>query len=66
MEKTRDTLLRKIEKFCAEKNISVSAFGSASVGNDRLVAHLRAGRDVRTGTADDVMAYIAEHSSDPA
>ena len=67
MEKVNDTmragLLRRIEAHLEATGVGPSAFGRDCTGNSELVKRLREGGDVRTGTYEQVMAYLNDAAS---
>ena len=54
-----DTLLQRIEAYCAAARMSERAFGIAVARNHKLVPRLRAGYSVISRTHDRIEAYIA-------
>lgn len=52
------TLLRIIERFLRENDISASRFGREAVRDPRLIHDLRRGREPRLRTEKRVLAYI--------
>jgi len=56
--RTRDALLAEIENFLDQSGMEAWRFGHEVIGDHTLVKRLRAGRDVNTGTADAIRAYL--------
>lgn len=53
-------LLHEIESFLASTGMKEWAFGRKAVNDPKLVDQVRAGRELRKGTRDRVLAYLAE------
>lgn len=58
---TREKLLAEIEAYLERTGLEAWRLGDEAVGDHTLVKRLRAGRDVNTGTADAVRAFMAEN-----
>lgn len=58
---TREKLLNEVERFLLCTGMSPSEFGKRSIGDRMLVAQLRKGRDVVTGTADKIRKFMSEN-----
>ena len=59
----RRQLLAAIEDFCAREGMAPTAFGRKAMGDGRLVARLRNGRQVRAATLARVRQFLADHAS---
>lgn len=62
MEALSDTLLREIEVFLDQHEMSATAFGLAALNDGHFVRDLRRGKDVRLSTAEKIRRFIVEHS----
>ncbi|MCH9750890.1 MAG: hypothetical protein K0U61_01595 [Alphaproteobacteria bacterium] len=56
---TRDRLLADIESFLRATGMSHTKFGKLVANDTALITELRAGRDIRLGTADKIRDYMA-------
>lgn len=56
--RSRDHLLAEIERFLTLTGMTARRFGVESTGDHMLVARLRKGTDVTTGTADRIRAFM--------
>lgn len=52
-------LLGAIIRYCGEHGMAESRFGRQAVGDPRLVADVRKGRDLRPATVARVQAFLA-------
>lgn len=59
-------LLSDIERFCRDHGISERRFGSEVMNDGKLVAQLRAGRDLRVSTVNRIRAWMAEYPAKAA
>ena len=55
---SREQLLEDVEVFLAKTGMYASYLGRDAVNDTALVSRLRAGRDVRSETADRVRAFM--------
>ena len=53
-----DPILSEIENFLKTKPMSPTIFGLRTVKDGHLVFHLRAGRELRHGLRDKVVAFM--------
>ena len=56
---TRAQILTEIEDFLKDTGTSTDALGKHVVQDGRLVARLRDGKDITTGTLDQIRAYMS-------
>ena len=64
---SRNTILKNsIDGFLARRGMSRSRFGLETAGNPSLVARIAAGRVIRLGSADRILAYMGEEPFGPA
>ena len=64
---SRNTILKNsIDGFLARRGMSRGRFGLETAGNPSLVARIAAGRVIRLGSADRVLAYMGEEPFGPA
>ena len=64
---SRNTILKNsIDGFLARRGRSRSRFGLETAGNPSLVARIAAGRVIRLGSADRILAYMGEEPFGPA
>ena len=64
---SRNTILKNsIDGFLARRGMSRSRFGLKTAGNPSLVARIAAGRVIRLGSADRILAYMGEEPFGPA
>jgi hypothetical protein len=56
---THMRLIDEIEQYLASSGMGEAYFGRRACGNTEVVKRLRSGRDVRTGTADALRAFMA-------
>lgn len=54
-------LLSEIELFCRENGISERQFGAQVMNDGKLVAQLRAGRDIRVSTVTRIREWMAAY-----
>lgn len=52
-------LLSAITRYCGEHSMAESRFGRQAVGDPRLVADVRKGRDLRPAIIERVQAFLA-------
>ena len=63
----RNTILKNsIDGFLARRGMSRGRFGLETAGNPSLVARIAAGRVIRLGSADRILAYMGEEPFGPA
>lgn len=60
---TREKLLEQIEAHIIRSGISASEFGQRAISDRMLVKQMREGRDVTTGTADRIRAFMQSGAS---
>ena len=53
------SMLRKIERFLRATDMPPTKFGRLAINDPRLVGDLRNGRELRTGTAARIDAFLA-------
>ncbi len=58
MKSIRDDLLKEINEFLTKHKMAPATLGRDALGDMGFVLRLRAGRDIRIGTADRVRAYM--------
>lgn len=58
MSETHD-MISRIEKFCAERGISVTTFGRKAVNDGKFIQRLRNGGDITLTTARKVEQALA-------
>ena len=64
---SRNTILKNsIDGFLARRGMSRGRFGLETAGNPSLVARIAAGRVIRLGSADRILAYMGEEPFGPA
>ena len=64
---SRNTILKNsIDGFLARRGMSRSRFGLETAGNPSLVARIAAGRVIRLGSADRILAYMGKEPFGPA
>ena len=64
---SRNTILKNsIGGFLARRGMSRGRFGLETAGNPSLVARIAAGRVIRLGSADRILAYMGEEPFGPA
>ena len=63
---TSEEILGEIREFCRATQTAESTFGRLVVNDGKLVARLRDGAKITTGTLDKVRAYLSEHRPQPA
>ena len=64
---SRNTILKNsIDGFLARRGMSRSRLGLETAGNPSLVARIAAGRVIRLGSADRILAYMGEELFGPA
>ena len=56
----REQMIYEVEVFLKKTGISKSRFGIESVGNDKILEHMRAGKCPRSNTIDAMRLYMAE------
>lgn len=64
MTSIRDALLTEIEAFLAKHNMAPAKFGQLAVSDMGFVLRLRAGRDIRIGTADRAREFMHSYRPD--
>jgi hypothetical protein len=57
---TVSRLLREIDRFIKDTDISESRIGREVMGDTSLVYRLRHGRDIYTGTVDEIIGYMKD------
>jgi hypothetical protein len=57
---TISRLLREIDRFIKDTEISESRIGREVMGDTSLVYRLRRGRDIYTGTVDEIIGYMKD------
>ena len=63
---SRNTILKNsIDGFLARRGMSRGRFGLETAGNPSLVARIAAGRVIRLGSADRILAYMGEEPFGP-
>lgn len=55
------SILGEIEAFIAQHGMAESTFGREALGDWKLIAELRRGRDLRLSTVDRIRAFIESH-----
>jgi hypothetical protein len=55
---TKDRLIADVHKFVSETGISEGRFGRLTVNDAKLIARLRAGKDVTTANLDKIYAFM--------
>src|SRR3954454_2144649 len=63
---TSDQILGEIRDYCRKTQTAESTFGRLVVNDGKLVARLRDGAKITTGTLDKVRAYLSEAAPDPS
>lgn len=53
-----DNLIRQIEAFCADHDLTEGQFGLQVLNDKNFVKQLRQGRDIRLSTAEKVRAFM--------
>ncbi len=61
MSSIREELLAEIEAFLAKQKMAPAKFGQKAVGDMGFVLRLRAGRDIRIGTADRARKFMRSY-----
>ena len=61
MNSIRDDLLKEIEAFLAKHKMAPAKFGQEALSDMGFLLRLRAGRDIRIGTADRVRAFMRNY-----
>lgn len=59
-------LLSDIERFCRQHGMSERRFGTEVMNDGKLVAQLRAGRDIRVSTVARIREWMAAYGSEAA
>lgn len=54
-------ILKRIERFCVERDVKPTAFGRQAIGDANLITNLRANRSLTLKTAARIMTFIAEY-----
>lgn len=63
---TIDDILKRIEAYCREQDVSESTFGKKAVNDGKLVSRLRAGKSITLVTLDSVEKQLALPGSESA
>lgn len=59
-------LLKEIDEFCREADMSEATFSKRVANDGKFVGRLRSGADLTVGKLDQVRAYMAKHRQDLA
>lgn len=54
---------RTVDDFLERTGMPPARFGKDAIGNDKVVLSLRRGKDVRSGTAEQIYSFIADYWS---
>jgi len=59
-------LVKRIERFCEENGMHVTAFGKEAVNDPSFVSRLRAGRECRRRTLGRVEDFMSSYAAERA
>lgn len=59
-------MLRQIERYCRRRGIAETTFGRLALNDGKLVANLRAGRDIRLTTLNRLRRFLARETGEEA
>ena len=57
---TRDKVVSEIDSFLRRTGMSKTRFGLESVGNDKIIDQMKAGKNPRVDTIDAMRSFMAE------
>ena len=55
---TREKIIMEVEAFLRKTGMTKSRFGIDSVGNDKILEHMKAGKNPRCDTIDDMRLFM--------